>query len=68
VEPVISNGAANLAKRTEQQAASLEETAAALNEITEEVSSENARTAAASVNLASPGHAQQYLAYLRRPR
>jgi methyl-accepting chemotaxis protein len=51
----ISNSASDLAKRTEQQAASLEETAAALTEITTQVnaSADNARTAAASVNLAS---------------
>ncbi|WP_454847991.1 methyl-accepting chemotaxis protein [Rhizobium binxianense] len=50
----ISNSAADLARRTEQQAASLEETAAALNELTAQVNSsaENARTAADNVNLA----------------
>src|SRR5690606_27643594 len=35
----ISRGANDLSKRTEQQAASLEETAAALNELTEQVHS-----------------------------
>ena len=50
----IAESAADLSKRTEQQAASLEETAAALNELTEQVnaSAVNANTAAATVNLA----------------
>ncbi len=50
----IADSAADLSKRTEQQAASLEETAAALNELTEQVnaSADNANTAATTVNLA----------------
>ncbi|MHA7969534.1 methyl-accepting chemotaxis protein [Rhizobium sp. CAU 1783] len=50
----IAESAADLSKRTEQQAASLEETAAALNELTEQVnaSAVNANTAAATVSLA----------------
>ncbi|MFN7092516.1 MAG: methyl-accepting chemotaxis protein [Allorhizobium sp.] len=50
----ISESAADLSKRTEQQAASLEETAAALNELTEQVNSsaDNAGTAANTVSVA----------------
>ncbi|NKN35063.1 HAMP domain-containing protein [Agrobacterium sp. a22-2] len=50
----ITDSAADLSKRTEQQAASLEETAAALNELTEQVNSsaDNANTAAKTVSLA----------------
>ncbi|MBB4234726.1 methyl-accepting chemotaxis protein [Rhizobium esperanzae] len=50
----ISSSASDLARRTEQQAASLEETAAALNQLTEQVtaSADNARKAAETVNLA----------------
>lgn len=53
----ISNIATDLAKRTEHQIASLEETAAALNELRAEVNSsaENARTAATNVGLAIRG-------------
>ncbi|MBX9455427.1 MAG: HAMP domain-containing protein [Rhizobium sp.] len=51
----ISTGANDLSRRTEQQAAQIEETAAALNELTEQVhsSAENAKTAAAAVNSAN---------------
>jgi methyl-accepting chemotaxis protein len=50
----ISESAADLSKRTEQQAASLEETAAALNELTEQVhsSADNAGVAANTVSIA----------------
>ena len=51
----ISSGANDLSRRTEQQAAQIEETAAALNELTEQVhsSAENAKTAASAVNSAN---------------
>jgi methyl-accepting chemotaxis protein len=51
----ISSSANDLSRRTEQQAAQLEETAAALNELTEQVhsSAENAKTAANAVDKAS---------------
>jgi methyl-accepting chemotaxis protein len=51
----ISASANDLSKRTEQQAAQLEETAAALNQLTEQVhsSAENAKTAANAVQNAS---------------
>ncbi|WP_081177621.1 methyl-accepting chemotaxis protein [Rhizobium rhizosphaerae] len=51
----IAAAAGDLSRRTEQQAAQLEETAAALNEITEQVqaSAENARVAANVVKKAS---------------
>jgi len=51
----ISTGANDLSRRTERQAAQLEETAAALNEITEQVnlSAGNAREAAAAVERAN---------------
>lgn len=50
----ITKAAMDLSHRTEQQAASLEETAAALNELTEQVNSsaDNAAQAAKTVNLA----------------
>jgi methyl-accepting chemotaxis protein len=51
----ISAGANDLSRRTEQQAAQIEQTAAALNELTEQVqsSAENAKTAAAAVSSAN---------------
>lgn len=51
----ITKAALDLSHRTEQQASSLEETAAALSELTEQVNSsaQNAEAAAKTVNLAS---------------